>query len=305
MIAHGSQYGASLQEIAPEFPDVSFAWGTAGDTFGLDNVYAYEAASDQGGYVMGVMAAGLSKSGIIGVVGPIEVGDAALYVNGFIAGADSAGNRNGRPTRADFSDVALASQTAQAFIAAGADVLSGTAQMVTGAVSVAEDDGIPWFGTQSNQTELAPDIVVASQVYHWEVVLSDILANLSRNARWSVLRDHTGERWRGHRVQRRFRPSRRREGCRRGRPAGHHRRFDLDRSLISKQHTNRLGRPHGLPNHPIRKGPTGDSTSPDAPDARHHQEVPGCACQRPRRLRSSTRARYTPCSARTVPARAH
>lgn len=27
VIAHGSQYGGSLQEIAPDFPDVSFAWG--------------------------------------------------------------------------------------------------------------------------------------------------------------------------------------------------------------------------------------------------------------------------------------
>jgi basic membrane protein A len=178
VIAHGSQYGASLQEIAPEFPDVSFAWGTAGDTFGLDNVYAYEAASDQGGYVMGVMAAGLTTSGSIGVIGPIEVGDAALYVNGFIAGAAAAGATANATYTGDFSDVALASQTAQAFLSSGADVLTGTAQMVTGAVSVANDQGIPWFGTQSNQTELAPDIVVASQVYHWEVVLQDILSNI-------------------------------------------------------------------------------------------------------------------------------
>ena len=38
VIAHGSQYGGPLQEIAPDFPDVAFAWGTAADTFGLDNV---------------------------------------------------------------------------------------------------------------------------------------------------------------------------------------------------------------------------------------------------------------------------
>lgn len=48
VIAHGSQYGGSLEEIAPDFPDTAFAWGTAADTFELDNVYAYEAASDQG-----------------------------------------------------------------------------------------------------------------------------------------------------------------------------------------------------------------------------------------------------------------
>jgi basic membrane protein A len=43
IIAHGSQYGSSLQEIAPDFPETSFAWGTTVDTFGLPNVFAYEA----------------------------------------------------------------------------------------------------------------------------------------------------------------------------------------------------------------------------------------------------------------------
>ena len=29
VIAHGSQYGGSLEEIAPDYPDTAFAWGTA------------------------------------------------------------------------------------------------------------------------------------------------------------------------------------------------------------------------------------------------------------------------------------
>jgi basic membrane protein A len=89
VIAHGSQYGGFLSEMAPDFPDTAFAWGTSGDTFGLDNVSAYTASSDQGGYVMGAMAAAMTTSGTIGVVGPIEVGDAKLYVDGFVAGAAS------------------------------------------------------------------------------------------------------------------------------------------------------------------------------------------------------------------------
>ena len=175
VIAHGSQYGGSLEEIAQEFPDISFAWGTAADTFGLANVYSYEAASDEGGYVMGVMAAALSQTGNIGVVGPIEVGDAKLYVDGFIAGAQSGGASASATYTGSFSDVALASETAQAFASQNVDVLTGTAQMVVGAVGVANDEGILWFGTQANQTELAPDIVVASQVYHWEVILEDMI----------------------------------------------------------------------------------------------------------------------------------
>ena len=46
VIAHGSQYGSSLQEIAPDFPTTSFAWGTTLNTFsdeGITNVFAYEA----------------------------------------------------------------------------------------------------------------------------------------------------------------------------------------------------------------------------------------------------------------------
>ena len=177
VIAHGSQYGGSLQEIAPDFPETSFAWGTAADTFGLPNVFAYEAASDEGGYVMGVLGAALTEAQTIGIVGPIEVGDAKLYVDGYKAGAEA--NDSGVTVNINytgsFSDVALASEAAQAHAAAGADVMTGTAQMVVGAISVANDQGILWFGTQANQTTLAPDIVVVSQVYKWEVVLRDVI----------------------------------------------------------------------------------------------------------------------------------
>jgi len=177
VIAHGSQYGSSLQEIAPDFPETSFAWGTTLDTFGMPNVFAYEARSEQGGYVNGVVAASLSESGVIGVIGPIETGDAKLYVDGFSAGVMATDPAATVATvwTGSFSDTALASQAAQTHIDAGADVLTGTAQMVTGAIGVTQESGVLWFGTQSNQTSLAPEIVVASQVYHWEVVLSEMI----------------------------------------------------------------------------------------------------------------------------------
>ena len=181
VIAHGSQYGSSLQEIAPDFPETAFAWGTTLNTFseeGITNVFAYEADSQEGGYVNGVIAASLTETGIIGVVGPIEAGDAALYVKGFKAGVaatdpDVVVNVN---WIGSFSDVALASEAANTHVSAGADVLTGTAQMVVGAIGVAEENDVLWFGTQASQTSLAPDIVVANQVYDWSVVLDEIIA---------------------------------------------------------------------------------------------------------------------------------
>ena len=180
VLAHGSQYGSSLQEIAPDFPDTSFAWGTTVDTFGIPNIYAYEARSEEGGYVNGVLAASLSESGVLGVVGPIETGDAKLYVDGFVAGAKATNpdiNVNVNYI-GSFSDVALASEAATTLVGAGADALSGTAQMVVGAIGVAEENSVPWFGTQSSQTSLAPSVVVANQVYDWTGVLNTIIENV-------------------------------------------------------------------------------------------------------------------------------
>jgi basic membrane lipoprotein Med (substrate-binding protein (PBP1-ABC) superfamily) len=183
VIAHGSQYGSSLKEIAPDFAETAFAHGTTVDTFvdeGIDNVFAYEAASQEGGYVNGVMAAKLTKSNVIGVVGPIETGDAKLYIDGFVAGVEAT-NPDAEVNVnyiGSFSDVALASEAASTHISAGADVLAGTAQMVVGAIGKAEENGVLWFGTQASQTSLAPDIVVANQIYDWAVVLNDIIGQI-------------------------------------------------------------------------------------------------------------------------------
>ena len=183
VIAHGTQYGNSMFEVATDFPETSFAWGTAIDTGvdrGYSNVYAYEAAADQGGYVNGVIAAMLSEAGVIGVVGPVEAGDAKLYIDGFEKGVmdtnpDAVVNIS---YTGSFGDTALAAEAANVHIQAGADVLSGSAQQVVGAIGVATDNSVYWFGTQSNQTSLGPDVVVANQVYDWVGTLQDMIAKI-------------------------------------------------------------------------------------------------------------------------------
>ena len=122
-----------------------------------------------------MIAGALSESGTIGVVGPVEAGDAVAYIKGFEAGAEANGATDVSIVyTGSFGDVALATEAADAHLANGVDVLTGTAQTVVGAVGVASGEDVPWFGTQANQTELDPSIVVASQVYHWEVVLDDM-----------------------------------------------------------------------------------------------------------------------------------
>ncbi len=180
VIAHGAQYGTPLFEVAKDFPETSFAWGTTSNTGadeGLTNVFAYEPAAQEGGYLNGVAAALLSTKGVLGVIGPVEAGDAKLYINGFVDGVKATKPEavvNVTYTGA-FGDTALAAEAANTQIKAGADVLTGSAQQVVGAVQVAKDAGVFWFGSQSDQAPLAPDIVVMSQVYDWTQVIKEMI----------------------------------------------------------------------------------------------------------------------------------
>lgn len=185
IIAHGVQYDAAVTAVAKDFPSTAFALGTTSDTHGVPNLYAYDARAEEGGYVNGAMAAKLSTSGVLGVVGPLEVADAKRYVDGFVAGArDTVPGIDVRVTYiGSFDDVAASARAAQAHLDAGADVLTGVSQMVSGAIGTARDHGVVWFGTQSDQTPLAPTIVAASQVYRWEAVLGAMIDAAKRGSR--------------------------------------------------------------------------------------------------------------------------
>jgi basic membrane protein A and related proteins len=175
VIAHGTQYGTSLFELAADYPDTAFAWGTATDTG--DNIFAYEARAEEGGYVEGVMAGMMTEANTIGIVGPVPAGDALLYINGFQQGV-MASNPDAEILLAytgSFGDTALAAETANTQIAAGADVLTGSAQQVVGAIDAVQAAGGVWFGTQSDQSGNWPETVVASQVYNWSPVVGNMI----------------------------------------------------------------------------------------------------------------------------------
>lgn len=180
IIAHGAQYEDSVSRIALEYPHISFVWGTSLNTFsaeGIQNVFAYDVRANEAGFVNGVIAGKLTKKKIVGVVGPIEAGEAKQYVDGFLAGVKHVDPRiqvnviyiN------SFSDTAAAAQAAQELIDNGADVLTGISQMSIGCIEAVKDNDILWLSAQSDQSPLAPENTVSAVVYDWGVVLDDII----------------------------------------------------------------------------------------------------------------------------------
>ena len=179
VIAHGSQYGTLIKDLATDFPKTTFVYETGSDTFGLPNVVAYDVAAQEGGYVQGVLAAMSTKAKKIGIVGPVNGGDDKTYFDGFQQGVKSVD-----PTitvsvtwTGSYSDVGLMTEAAKTHVANGADILAGSSQAAVGAISFARDNKIPWFSDDVDQSSLAPNEVVSSNLYNWIVSLKDIVVN--------------------------------------------------------------------------------------------------------------------------------
>ena len=64
VIAHDPRLGAAIPDIAAEFPSVTFAWGPTAQAPTQPNVYTYTVAAEQGGYVLGAIAANLTASNV-------------------------------------------------------------------------------------------------------------------------------------------------------------------------------------------------------------------------------------------------
>ena len=176
IIAHGSQYQSVLTEITKDFPKTTFAYGTGFAT--QPNVFAYDPQAQEGGYLLGMLAALTTKTGIVGIVGPDESGDAVKYNYGVQQGVlkGKAEVKTRTAYTGSFNDIVGAGNLAKTQMGAGADILTGSSQQAVGALrAVAETPGKYWLSTDMDQSSIAPDHVLAAQVYNWEKIVTKII----------------------------------------------------------------------------------------------------------------------------------
>lgn len=87
VIAVGYDYGAALKTVASEFPGTTFAIVDA--VVDALNVGSLVFSSEQGAYLIGVIAASASKTGRIGFIGGMQIPLLEAFEAGYIQGARS------------------------------------------------------------------------------------------------------------------------------------------------------------------------------------------------------------------------
>jgi basic membrane protein A len=165
IFAHGYEYTDSSIEVARSFPNTYFVVSSGSQSSA--NVASVTFDLDQATYVEGVLAAGVSKTGVAGAVGGIELPSVKLFFEGFKRGFLSV-NPKGRVLisyTGNFDDVGAAKEAALAEISQGADVLIHNADAAGLGVFLAARQGHAYaFGVISNQNDVAPDVIIASAV---------------------------------------------------------------------------------------------------------------------------------------------
>ena len=182
IIAHGAQYKNTILEMAEEYPDVSFAFGTSSE-IGPDNVFTYMPESEETGYINGIIAGSLTKADIVGLVGPVDSGDAARYNRGYVLGVQSV-NPDCKILVAhtgSFSDYVKSAEVATSQLASGADMMTGSSQQAIGALrATAESPTAMWVGQDLAQltTPEGQAKCIAASSYNYAAVIVGLVEKL-------------------------------------------------------------------------------------------------------------------------------
>lgn len=154
----------AVRKVAAEFPEIPFAFGSGEDPV-EPNMSVFDNWLQDPAYLAGMLAGGLTKSNVIGVVGAMPIPEVNRIVNAFVLGIKET---NPEATVKvsfinTFFDPAAAKQAAQAQVSAGADVLFAERD---GVIAAAEEADLPAIGMMVDQKEEAPNHVVTSLIWH-------------------------------------------------------------------------------------------------------------------------------------------
>jgi basic membrane lipoprotein Med (substrate-binding protein (PBP1-ABC) superfamily) len=165
IFAHGYEYTDSAISVARDFPQVYFVVSSGSQS--SRNVASVTFKFDQAAYAEGVLAGGVTRTGVVGAIGGIELPSIRQTFDGFKRGFLSV-----RPKGqvlisyiGKFDDVGAAKEASLAQISQGADLIVHDADAAgLGVFQAAAQAHVLAFGAIRNQNDVMPGVVLASAV---------------------------------------------------------------------------------------------------------------------------------------------
>jgi basic membrane protein A len=176
IISHGFEWGKPAVKVGKDYPETKFVIFTG--LVNSSNVASIYPMQQEGTYVLGALAATMSKTGIIGFVGGERYPNLINIYEGYKQGAQDV-----NPAVKvlvtyldDWDNSTKGKKAAISQIDRGADFLLQVADTSGhGVIEAAKERGIYAFGAISDQNKLAPDTVLTSFVLDAEKAFDQII----------------------------------------------------------------------------------------------------------------------------------
>jgi basic membrane lipoprotein Med (substrate-binding protein (PBP1-ABC) superfamily) len=166
VFGHGFEFQGPAERVGADYPAVVFII-TSGERV-QGNVAPLIFRLSEASYLAGMVAGGLTRSGVIGFVGGVELPPVREASDAWVAGARAVNPKvQSRTTYLNnWDDAALGREAARALIRVGADMLHHNADAAAiGLFQAAKDTpNVYLFGANADQTDLAPSRVIGSAV---------------------------------------------------------------------------------------------------------------------------------------------
>jgi basic membrane protein A len=167
-IIFGTSFGFmdSMVKVAAKFPKIKFEHATGYKK--ADNLAIYNARFYEGRYVMGQIAAKMSKAGTAGYIVSFPIPEVVMGINSFMLGAQSV-NPNFKIKVVwvnSWFDPGKEADAAKALFDQGADIIVQHTDS-TAALQVAQERGLHGFGQSSDMLKFAPKAQLTALMDNW------------------------------------------------------------------------------------------------------------------------------------------
>jgi basic membrane lipoprotein Med (substrate-binding protein (PBP1-ABC) superfamily) len=186
VFGHGFQFQSHFFRLAPDFPKTKFIVNKgAPKPETPDNLLIIDIKEHEPAYLLGVIAAHLTKTNTVGAIAGFDYGTIIRIMEAFRDGARSvnpqikllinyAGNWN---------DPVKGKELALAQIGQGADIVFAHASVTSlGVFEAAKDRGVLAFGSVLDQNSVAPETVVVGSLYDFPRMFLNIGRQVQKGA---------------------------------------------------------------------------------------------------------------------------
>jgi basic membrane protein A len=159
---HGFAFGDAMDVVSKDFPDVIFIINSSHNHNDI-NLASIEINGKQQGFIAGAVAAMMSETGKVGIIGGMEIPPVAATLEGFVMGAKYVDEDVEvlEGYTGNFEDGAAVKELMRAFIDNNVDVGMAIANVASfGAIEALQEKGLYYVGSTTNQIDGAPENVI-------------------------------------------------------------------------------------------------------------------------------------------------